>query len=89
VTDRPQLKAGLEQCEREISRRLYTYSPLSSRIAEDEPRMAMMLSGNGIALWILSLLGPSACQDGRNSNGLLHQYFPKGTDLNVYSAEHL
>jgi hypothetical protein len=24
-----------------------------------------------------------------NANGLLRQYFPKGTDLNIYTAEHL
>lgn len=43
----------------------------------------------GAAVYFCDSHSPWRCGSNENANGLLRDYFPKGTDLSVHSAEHL
>ena len=52
-------------------------------------RHAAITSDLGATVYFCDARSPWQRGSNENSNGLLRQYFPKGTDLSVHSAEHL
>jgi IS30 family transposase len=43
----------------------------------------------GVSVYFCDSRSPWQRGSNENTNGLLRDYFPKGTDLNAHSAEHL